>query len=54
MCKERGCIWDECQFCVVSPFLENCNILKENCLNVILLHYLMHKYRMEIVKFSSK
>lgn len=54
MCKEKGYIWDKYQFCVVSPFLKNCDISKESCLNVILLHYLMHKYFMEIVKFSSK
>lgn len=23
MCKYRGWVWDECQFCVVSPFLEH-------------------------------
>lgn len=43
MCKEREYIWDKCQsLFVVSPYLENCNISKESCLNVILLQYLMH------------
>lgn len=54
MCKERGYIWGKCQFCLVSPFLENCSISKKSCLNVILLHYLMHGHCTEIVRFSSK
>lgn len=51
MCKEGGYIWGKCQFCLDSPFLENCNILNESCLNVVLLHYLMHRYCTEIAKF---